>query len=392
MIIKSLTGGDVGPQLAGLEDIFLNPINYNILPYKNCYNEQHETVYTGFFIPAFSCMPIYMDSRGVTNTKQAMDHYMSIRKKKATTPKNLLEYSSEFCFYPQEALSRQGENDFDQVAIANQMATVKIMKELPDTYQKGNFKWVRDDNGQILRSMFIPNPNGKVIMVEPPETDEADQPLLNLYVAGVDSIDHGEDDSVVGDSGSKFCITIKKRLFGNKGDKYVCMYLERPKSVYTAYEIAAQMLFYYGCKANLEDTKIGFRMWLKSLNLDYKLLMKRPQSAQNSGKRNFNLWGTPGSEKMIRHGLELVSKYVEDSCYNIFIEEMLEQLQKFSYEAKGRFDIIMAMVYTEIADEDMMGITVRKENAISDQWNEFGDIGFVRDKYGNMQVGIISQM
>ena len=50
------------------------------------------------------------------------------------------------------------------------------------------------------------------------------------------------------------------------------------------------------------------------------------------------------------------------------------------------------MVYTEIADEDMMGITVRKENAISDQWNEFGDIGFVRDKYGNMQVGIISQM
>ena len=337
-------------------------------------------------------MPMFTDSRGVTDIKKAMDYYMKERKKKASTPKNLLQYSSERCFYPQEALSRQGENDFDQVAIASQIAVVKIMKQLPDTYTRGSFKWVRDDNGQILRSVFIPNPNGKVIMVEPPETDDVDQPLTNLYIAGVDSIDHGEEDSVVGDNGSKFCITIKKRLYGLRGDRYVCMYLERPKSVYTAYEIAAQMLFYYGCKANLEDTKIGFRMWLKTLNLDYKLLMKRPQSAQNTGKRNFNLWGTPGSEKMIRHGLELLTKFVDDSCQNIFIEEMLEQLQKFSYEAKGRFDIIMAMVYTEIADEDMMGITVRKDNPINDQWNEFGDVGFVKDKYGRMQVGIISQM
>ena len=69
MIIRSLTGGDIGPQLAGLEKMFRNPLSFNILPYKNCYNKQHETVYTGFFIPAFSCMPIYMDSRGVTNTK-----------------------------------------------------------------------------------------------------------------------------------------------------------------------------------------------------------------------------------------------------------------------------------------------------------------------------------
>ena len=61
---------------------------------------------------------------------------------------------------------------------------------------------------------------------------------------------------------------------------------------------------------------------------------------------------------------------------------MLEQLQKFSYEAKGRFDIVLAMVYTEIGDEDMMGIVVKREDPIEQQWNELGDIKWITDEKG----------
>jgi len=37
------------------------------------------------------------------------------------------------------------------------------------------------------------------------------------------------------------------------------------------------MLWYYGCKANLEDTKITFRAYLRERKWDHKMLMKRPQ-------------------------------------------------------------------------------------------------------------------
>jgi len=47
----------------------------------------------------------------------------------------------------------------------------------------------------------------------------------------------------------------------------------------------------------------------------------------------------------------------------------------------------MSMVYTEIADEDMMGITVRKEDSIQSQWEEYGDIVWTRNDKGYMELG-----
>ena len=121
------------------------------------------------------------------------------------------------------------------------------------------------------------------------------------------------------------------------------------------------------------------------------MLMKRPVSAQSSIKRSSTLWGTPGSEKMIQHGLDLVAQYVDDFYFNIWFIDMLEQLQKFSYEAKGRFDIILSMVYTEIADEDMMGIVVKKDNPMQSDWEEYGEIGWFTDSRGYKYFGYEKQ-
>ena len=124
--------------------------------------------------------------------------------------------------------------------------------------------WTYKDNNtdEIVGVRFTESNNGPIVVLEEPQTDEIGKPLDNLYVSGIDSIDHAEGDSVVGKDGSKFAIAVKKRIYGNQGNKYVCMYVERPKDIRTAYENAAKILFWYGCKANLEDTKIGFRLWL----------------------------------------------------------------------------------------------------------------------------------
>lgn len=373
-----------------MESIFTKPQSYEVLPYLNSYNKENTPVLTGFFVPSFTCLPDFMDKRGVTNEIEAKKYYDNIRKTKSSDPQNFLQYCSEYCYYPQEALSRKGENQFDQVKISEQLTKVQNLTDKENKPIRGYLSYnYKDNTDEVIGVRFTRSENGPIIVSEEPLLDDLNQPIKNLYIAGIDSIDHAEDDSVVGDKGSKFCITIKKRTFGNSGNKYVCMYIERPHSVKTAYENALKILMWYGCKANLEDTKIGFRQWLTGQKLHYKYLMQRPVSATSNIKRNNNLWGTPGSEKMIKHGLELVSQFIDDFYYTIDIEEILIQMQNFSYAMKGSYDIILALCYTEIADEDMVGVLAKKENSLT-EWEECGqDIGFYIDDRGYKQFGII---
>ena len=385
------TGGDSsGAALFGLESLFLNPQAFDVLPYLNTYNKENAPVLTGFFVPSFTCLPAFMDHRGVTDENKARAYYEEIRKTKLDNPQNYLLHCSEYCFYPQEALSRKGENQFDQVKLSEQLTKIQNLTNKDDLPIRGNLSYnYKDGTDEVVGVRFTRDPNGPIIVSEMPMTDDLGNPISNLYVAGIDSIDHAEDDSVVGDKGSKFCITVKKRTFGNSGNKYVCMYLERPKSVKTAYENALKILMWYNCKANLEDTKIGFRQWLTGQKLHYKYLMKRPASATSSNKRTDNLWGTPGSERMIKHGLELVSTFIDEFYYNINIEEILIQMQNFSYTMKGRYDVILAICYTEIADEDMVGILAKKEDTLTEWELGGGDVGFYYNEQGTKQYGII---
>ena len=99
------------------------------------------------------------------------------------------------------------------------------------------------------------------------------------------------------------------------------------------------------------------------------LFMDRPDFAisQNT-KRNRaqkRLIGVPGTENVIKHGLELINTFINDYCYGIDIDEMLEQLLNYSYQEKKRFDIVAALGMCEIADEELSGITPTSVNLTS---------------------------
>ena len=65
--------------------------------------------------------------------------------------------------------------------------------------------------------------------------------------------------------------------------------------------------------------------------------------------------------------MELVGRFVDESCYSVHIDEMLEQLLKYSWENKRKFDIIAAMIAAELGDEDLMGFTPKVSNAIQNE-------------------------
>lgn len=91
-----------------------------------------------------------------------------------------------------------------------------------------------------------------------------------------------------------------------------------------------RLCVYYNCKAMLEHTKISILMYFRSKKMD-KLFMQRPKSTMpDIRKGNSSMLGYPATETYLRHGIELISRFVDECVYSMQIDEMLEQLLKYS--------------------------------------------------------------
>ena len=151
--------------------MFYNPEDYNMLPYYHNHTDNGQYVYTGFFIPAYTMHIPSCDHRGVCNEIDAKIYYNSQRVIKSNNPKNLLEYKSEYCFTPEEALIRQGDNRFDTEKLAEQIANIELHKtvEIP---KKAKLSWEFDkDLGEVNRNkmpLLEYNENGKILISELP--------------------------------------------------------------------------------------------------------------------------------------------------------------------------------------------------------------------------------
>jgi hypothetical protein len=98
--------------------------------------------------------------------------------------------------------------------------------------------------------------------------------------------------------------------------------------------------------------------------------MTRPDfaiSSKSKSKSSKRLIGLPATEAVIRHGLDLIGQYINDYCYQIDFDEMLEQMLNYSYENKKKFDIIASLQMCEIADEELTGIPPRAVQPIQKQ-------------------------
>lgn len=378
------TGGDSGPSLQGLSDIFNNPFAFNILPYKHSFSATGDEVFTGFFIPAYRLHFGLLDDRGVTDEVKAKELFIQNRERLRVDPKGYMEYASEYCFTPEDALIRQGENQFNQELLADQLANLLIHKNVPLPV-KGFLKY-KSPTDESKGVVWKQDPNGDILVSEEPEVDDDGLVLKNLYIAGIDSIDQGTADSTGQRDVSDFCIVIKKRIHGIKEPKYVAMYKARPKDIRFAYATAMRLMEWYGCQGVLEATRTNFKEYLRHKNKMH-LLMKRPKSTMtNSGGQNTNMFGAPANEHTITHYLELLENFVNDYSHTINIESMLDQLLKYDYANKRKYDIIAAMGMAELGDEEMYARPVRSQNNFKKEWR---DIGYFKDTMGRIHYGSI---
>ena len=164
-----------------------------------------------------------------------------------------------------------------------------------------------------------------------------------MYVAGIDSIDQGIDQSTGQKDVSDYCLVIKRRTFGLEPPKYVAIYKDRPRNIKEAYNQTIKLLEFYGCQAVLESSRTAIVNHFKDRKKQ-GLLMRRPSSVNPTNKvTNTDMFGVYPSKQTIEYYLELIADFVLEYCFTIDDLAMLEELSKYSFEDKRKFDVAKKM-------------------------------------------------
>lgn len=420
VILAGGTGGDVGPSLQGLKDMYYEPETLDVLPFLHNYNDEGEWVKTAFFIPAYTALykSEFVDNRGVCNQKKAKEYYKQEWAKREANPQKLIDYKAEFCWTAEMAFIQEGQNDFNKVILVEQLTNIKIKKDQAPKIERGYMEFLYSNPNHKRESItgvrFKPHPQGPVHILqhplwevsqgldrEPLETDEDYQDrkkleeglvyskMNNLYVAGLDGIDIGQQQtSDYTRNPSKFCTMIKRRIHGMKEPMYVAYYMDRPQRIEEAYEQTIALMYYYNAIGNIEASRLGILGWAKSEKW-MQFFMRRPRicSGDPSKRRTGTApYGTTTSVAMIQHGIDLVASYIESYGHNIWFPEFLEQLVSYTDETKGKFDMVAASQMAEIADEELSELA---PIAVKNTSQEFKDIGYYLDERGYRHFGVI---
>lgn len=408
------TGGDFGTPLEGLKKIYYNPKAFKILPFRHKWTQDGTTIESGFFLPYFlqSLNPEYMDSRGVCNQTEYKKLLQEERNNLLAVPEEYLKKCAERCWNAEEAFTLEGQNKFNKMKIADQLAKIRLHKIGPRP-QVGTIDYTYKSNKHSLENIdgfrWLLN-SGKVQILEHPvwsdlykeqiekQKREAEEQgidfeapvyteMNDLYVAGIDGIDIGAaQTSKETRDPSDFCIVIKRRAFGLNEPQYVAMYKDRPQNVREAYKIAMCMCRYYNCRINIEATRVGMITWARE-NKCLQYFMKRPRATLTDIKYGTTKqYGTPATKTIIEQQTDLIADYVEDYGHNIWFEDMLEQLNGYNDENKTKFDIIAALGMVELADQELSG---RQPTKVDKEVEEFQDYGYYINDKGYREFGVI---
>jgi hypothetical protein len=115
--------------------------------------------------------------------------------------------------------------------------------------------------------------------------------------------------------------------------------------------------------------------------------MKRPSATYaDITRRKTTEIGTPAATMVIDHQTDLIRDFVNDYYYTMWFEDMLDELNRYTIENKGKFDIVAAMGMAELADEELQGVVPKVARAEEDT---FEDIGYYYDENGYKRFGVI---
>lgn len=385
------TGGSV--KSADAKELFLDPDTYSIYAVKHHDGRKTAIFYStvdkcgGFYEKAGPVLD--QETRaiignvtqdGIPDREGAEKWLMSERKKLEKDPRAQKQFIQEYPLNWIECFERSGAAWFNRTLLSAQHTALTVTKQVEQAV-----RGVMRRSPETGKPEFIEDHDGPCWISERPIPG-----LRNGYVSGLDSIDQGKLESA-SPRGSKLCLLVKKRQgpIQQTGNKYVAGVFTRPDGlVDDAYNQVLLMTEWYNdCTINLEYTKISIVPYFRKHGA-YHRFMKRPKvfatDKQNENFGNLQI-GSPMTPWTQSYGIARIKTYVEHHSDLLTNVEQIEQLLDYDPERQTEFDYVVAMIMTEIGDEELADYAPEQEK-LPEPWKK---MGFYEDNFGNMQWGIM---
>lgn len=372
------TGGEEGPSIEGLDDMFNNPAAWDMLEFPNIWENGAAGTDCGYFVPCFRANNAYIDEDGNVDSKGAItsDDEAREKKKKSKDPKALDDRKAEYPRTPSEALQRLTNNIFNIAEIDAQIRRIQSNRAIQSLIRYGdlvrNSESHDSSNGVefIVKPQIEANPilkyphknsddlNGCTTIFEKPYRDLNNKVPNGIYQIVFDPFYKEAAD----DKTSLFAIYVLK--MNNKIDPSfnelpVASWIGRPSKLARCYENLFMLADYYNCNVQGEAAGGGQGVidYAKAHKLLHKLCfepeMLGPKEVNQSAAAKNRAFLMNMSTDRKNQGLTYLADWLMRmrgvnengnpilTLHRIYDIGFLRELRKFG---PGNFDRISAMI------------------------------------------------
>ncbi len=375
------TGGEEGPGIEGLDDMFNRPAAFKMMEFDDEWTPGL-TKKCGYFFPVQACMDKFMDEFGNPLLDEAIEFEEKNReriKREGTNAKDLDQHIAEYPFTPQEALMRLKFNKFPVNELTLQRNRILSSPELQKFGLNGLMGY--NEKGDID---FILSPNVTEV-ADYPHDDKGDlagcitiyeKPLKyggkvdpHMYIAVNDS--YYKDEAEYSRSlGATYIIKRPNHISTTEDDIIVAKYVGRPRFKDTYFRQMFLLVQYYN--TTLQAEIAGGGEMIKDYATRKKLLHlceKEPDIIFNKEKLSANRGYFMKMDKDRKEiGIEYLANWLEKersitengtilmNLNKIYDLGLLNELIK--YNDTGNFDRVSAMIVAMFQLKEMHALEV----------------------------------
>lgn len=372
------TGGDMESGTVDFAEMFYNPIQFGLMPFRNIWDENAENTYCGFFHPVYLNMEGFVDAQGNSDIEGARKHELSIREKiiRNSTSSGVIQTRvQEYPLSPSEAFLTVSTNDFPIVELRNQYN--KVVREnlhlklgqpvyLFQDSENDNKAAARPDLDNMIQPLWSYKPKtkelkGGVVIYEYPVVN----PPKGLYKIGFDPYRQQSSNESL-PSVAAIYVYKGSHKFSYKRDTIVAQYVGRPYSPDEVNRIAVLLAELYNAEIMHENEVTHVKDYF-TRRRKLHLLAAQPDAVisknikASKAARIYGIHMTDklkdAGEKYIKQWLLEIRDYDENgsailNLETIYDPALLEEL--ILYNRKGNFDRVMAfmMVMFQLQEEE----------------------------------------
>lgn len=362
------TGGEEGPDIEGLEDIFLEPEAYDMLAFNNIWEEGQEETVCGYFVPCTMANRKFMDEDGNVDKVGALAFSEAQRekKRKLKDPKEVDRVTAEFPRNPSESLQRLSSNIFPVAEAQAQLRRVEKNMEIQATIMNGVIwqgqKGVQFEPKQDAKPITqFPHKNdddlnGCITIYQAPDTDINGHVMPGVYFTVVDPYykDQAEDRTSLWAA-----YIFKQKSMGDPyGETLVASVVMRPPQLTTAYRNTVLLTKMYNSTIQCEIAGggQGFLDYLRVEKLmglaEYQPLLFSTKEIISEKNRSYFMNTSTGDKAT---GLTYFAEWLLQqrginhagqpilNIHLIYDVALLREIIKFNPDPKKNFDRISAM-------------------------------------------------